>query len=129
MLHGDRACQLAALLDVELHIRDLGVVVELHAKAFQIVHHGQDDGLVLVIAGKAQGGKVRQTADVVDIAFEVQLHLQRAVPVLEGEHGAPVHPEVGVEHLIIKEIGDLFILQLLVRGKEQLHDLHSTLIG
>ena len=129
MLHGDRACQLAALLDIKLYIRDLGVVVELHAKAFQIVHHGQDDGLVLVIAGKAQGGKVRQTADVVDIAFEVQLHLQRAVPVLEGEHGAPVHPEVGVEHLIIKEIGDLFILQLLVRGKEQLHDLHSTLIG
>ena len=129
VLHGDRACQLAALLDVELHIRDLGVVVELHAEAFQIAHHGQDDGLVLVIAGKAQGGKVRQTADVVDIALEVQLHLQCAVPVLEGEHGAPVHPEVGVEHLVIKEIGDLFILQLLVRGEEQLHDLHGTLIG
>ena len=129
MHHGDRACQLAALLDVELHIRDLGVVVELHAKAFQIAHHGQDDGFVLIIAGKAQGGKVRQTADVVDIALEVQLHLQSAVPVLEGEHGAPVHPEVGVEHLVIEEIGDLFILQLLVRGKEQLHDLHGTLIG
>ena len=129
VLHGDRACQLAALLDVKLHIRDLGVVVELHAKAFQIVHHRQDDGLVLVIAGKAQSGKVRQTTDVVDIAFEVQLHLQRAVPVLESEHGAPVQPEVGVEHLVIEEIGDLFILQLLVRSKEQLHDLHGALIG
>ena len=129
VLHGDRACQLAALLDIELDIGDLGVVVELHAKAFQIVHHGQDDGFVLVIAGKAQGGKVRQTTDMVDIALEVQLHLQRAVPVLEGEHGAPVHPEVGVEHLVIEEIGDLLILQLLVRGEEQLHDLHGTLIG
>ena len=66
---------------------------------------------------------------VVDIALEVELHFQRAVPVLKGEHGAPVHPEVGGEHLIVKDIGDLFILQLLVRGEEELHDLHGTLIG
>ena len=51
------------------------------------------------------------------------------MPVLESEHGAPVQPEVGIEHLVIEEIGDLFILQLLVRGKEQLHDLHGALIG
>ena len=51
------------------------------------------------------------------------------MPVLKGEHGAPVEPEVGGEHLIVKEIGDLFILQLLIRGKEQLHDLHGTFVG
>ena len=128
MLHGDRACHLAAALNVELDVRDLGVVVELHAKALQVLDHGQDDGLILVVAGEAQGGKVRQAADVVDIALEIELHFQSTVPVFKGKHGAPVQPEVGVQHFIIKEIGDLLILQLLVGGEEELHDLHSTLI-
>ena len=43
----------------------------------------------------------------VDVAADVQLHLQSAMPVLEGEHGAPVHPEVRIEHLIVEEVGDL----------------------
>ena len=64
----------------------------------------------------------------VDIALEVELHLQRAVPVLKGEHGAPVQPEVGVQDFVIKEVGDLFIVQLLVRGHEQLQNLHGTLV-
>ena len=129
VLHGDRACHLAAALNVELDVRDLGVVVELHAKALQVLDHGQDDGLILVVAGEAQGGKVRQAADVVDIALDIQLHFQCTVPVLKGEHGAPVQPEVGIQHLIVKEVGDLLVLQLFVRGEEQLHDLHSALVG
>ena len=129
MIHGHAAGLLFAALDPELDIGDLGLVLEVHAVVLQVGDHGQDDGLVLVVAGKAQGGEIGQTADVVDIALEVELHLQRAVPVLKGEHGAPVHPEVGGEHLIVKDIGDLFILQLLVRGEEELHDLHGTLIG
>ena len=64
----------------------------------------------------------------VDITLEVELHFQSTVPVFKGKHGAPVQPEVGVQHFIIKEIGDLLILQLLVGGEEELHDLHSTLI-
>ena len=95
----------------------------------QVSDHGQDDGLVLVVAGKTQGGEIRQTADMVDIALEIELHFQSTVPVFKGKHSAPVQPEVGVQHLIVKEVGDLLILQLLVRGKEQLHDLHGTLIG
>ena len=129
VIHGHAAGLLFAALDPELDIGDLGLVLEVHAVILQVGDHGQDDGLVLVVAGKAQGGEIGQTADVVDIALEVELHLQRAVPVLKGEHGAPVHPEVGGEHLIVKDIGDLFILQLLVRGEEELHDLHGTLIG
>ena len=129
MLHNHAACLLALAIDIKFHVHDLGLIVELHAVVLQVSDHGQDDRFILVVAGKAQGGEIGQTADVVDIALEVELHLQRAVPVLEGEHGAPVHPEVGGEHLIVKDIGDLFILQLLVRGEEELHDLHGTLIG
>ncbi len=40
------------------------------------------------------------------------------MPVFKGKHGAPVQPEVGVQHFIIKEIGDLLILQLLVGVKK-----------
>ena len=113
---------------VKGHVDDLGVVVELHAEAFQVLDHGQDHRLILVVAGKAQGCEIRQTADMVDITLQVALHLQGAVPVLEGEHRAPVHPEIGVQHLIVEEVGDLFIVQLLIRGHEQLQDLHSALV-
>ena len=65
----------------------------------------------------------------VDIALQIQLHFQRAVPVFKGEHGAPVQPEVAVEHLVVKDIGDTLVLQLLIGGEEQLHDLHCALIG
>ena len=64
-----------------------------------------------------------------DIALDIQLHLQSAVPVLEGEHGAPVQPEVAAEHLIVEEVADALVLQLLVGGEEQLHDLHGALVG
>ena len=114
---------------VELHVGDLHAVMEPDVVALQILHHGQDHGLILVVLGEAQGGEVGQAADVVDIALDIQLHLQRAVPVLKGEHGAPVQPEVGVQHLVIEEVGDLLVLQVLVGGEEQLHDLHGALVG
>ena len=129
VLHGDGAGLFLAVLDLEADVRDLRLVLELHAVLLQVGDHGQDDGLVLVVPGKAQGGEIRQTADVVDIALEIELHLQCAVPVLEGKHGAPVEPEIRREHLIVKNVGDFLILQLLVRSEEELHDLHGTLIG
>ena len=113
---------------VKGNVCHLDAVMELHAIAFQVLDHGQDHGFILVVAGKAQGGEIRQAADVVDVALKVALHLQGAVPVLKGEHGAPVQPEVGVQDFVIKEVGDLFIVQLLVRGHEQLQNLHGTLV-
>ena len=114
---------------VEGDVRDLGVVVELNAEALQVLDHGQNHRLILVVAGEAQRRKVGQTADVVDVALQIALHLQRAVPVLKGEHRAPVHPEVGVQDLIVKEVGDLLVVQLLIGGHEQVHDLHGSLVG
>ena len=113
---------------VKGNVGHLDAVMELHAIAFQVLDHGQDHGFILVVAGKAQGGEIRQAADVVDVALKVALHLQGAVPVLKGKHGAPVQPEVGVQDFVIKKVGDLFIVQLLVRGHEQLQNLHSTLV-
>ena len=128
VLHNHAACLLALAIDIKFHVHDLGLIVELHAVVLQVSDHGQDDRFILVVAGKAQGGEIRQTADMVDIALKIELHFQSTVPVFKGKHGAPVQPEVGVQHFIIKEIGDLLILQLLVGGEEELHDLHSTLI-
>ena len=110
-------------------LHDLDAVVELDVVALQVLHHGQDHGLILVVLGEAQGGEVGQAADVVDIALDIELHLQGAVPVLKGEHGPPVEPEVGVQDLVVEVIRDLLVLQLLVGGEEELHDLHGALVG
>ena len=64
--------------------------------AFQVTHHRQDHGFILVILGKPQGLEIGQAADMMDEALDVQLHLQGAVPVFKGEHGAPVEPEITV---------------------------------
>ncbi len=95
----------------------------------QVLYHGQNHGFVLVVAGKAQRLEVGQAADVMDEALDIPLHFQGGVPVLEGEHGAPVKPEVGVQHLVAKEVSDAFVIELLIGGKEQLHDLHGSLVG
>ena len=128
MVYRDGAGLLAADFNVELHIRYLCLIKELDAVVFQVTGHGQDDGLILVIPGKTQGREIRQTADVVDIPLEVEFHFQSTVPVFKSKHGAPVKPEVGGENLLVKNIGDLFILQLLVRGEEEFHDLQRALI-
>ena len=124
----DGAARTLAATYLEHHVFDLGVKVELHTVRLEIALHGQDHRLVLVIAGEAQGAKVGQTRDVMDVAADIELHLERRVPVLKGEHGAPVHPEVRVEHLVVKEIGDGTIRQLLVGRKEQVHDLGCRLV-
>ena len=65
----------------------------------------------------------------VDIALDIELHFQGAVPVFKGKHRAPVEPEVGVEDLVVKEVCDALVLQVFIRGEKQLHDLHRTLVG
>ena len=115
MVYRDARRLLFARLEAELDVHDFRIVVELDAVVFQVGDHGQDDGLVLVIPGEAEGREVGQTADVVDIPLEVELHLEGAVPVLKGEHGAPVEPEVGVEHLIVKK-SVIFCPQAARRG-------------
>ena len=114
---------------VEFDICDLHAVVELDVVALEVLDHREDHGLVLVVLREAQRREVGKSADVVDIALDIELHLERAVPVFKGEHRAPIEPEVGIQDLVIEEVGDLLVLQLLVGGEEELHDLHRALVG
>ena len=114
---------------VELDVCDLHAVVELDVVALEVLDHREDHGLVLVILREAQRREVGQTPDVVDIALDIELHLECAVPVFKGEHRAPIEPEIGIQDLVIEEVGDLLVLQLLVGGEEELHDLHRALVG
>ena len=62
-------------------------------------------------------------------SLNIQLHLQSTVPVFKGKHGSPVKPEIRGKYLIIKEILYFLIIQILIFGKEQLHDLHAALLA
>ena len=107
----------------------MGIELEVDTVGLKVVHHGQDHGLVLVVPREAQGREIGQAAQMVHEAGDVALHLQRRVPILKGEHRAPVQPEVRVQHLIGEVLGDDLVLQLLLRGEEQVHDFHAGLVG
>ena len=118
-----------SVIAAEAHISHVGVELEVDAVGLKIVHHGQDHGLVLVVPGEAQSREVGQAAQMVHEAGDVALHLKGRVPILKGEHGAPVQPEVRVQHLIGEVLGDDLVLQLLFRGEEQVHDFHAGFVG
>ena len=120
--------QLSLRVGVKFHVDHLGVVVELDAVGFQVLEHGQNHGLILVVAGKPQGLEVRQAADVVDEPLDIPFHLQSRMPVFKGEHGTPVKPEVGIQHFVVKVVGDTLIIELLIRREEKTHDLHSRFV-
>ena len=125
----DALCKLAGRGAVEFHVHDLDAIVELDAEALEILDHRQNHGLILIILCEAQGLEIGQTADVVDETLDIELHFQRAVPVFECEHCAPVEPEVRVEDLIVEEVRNALVLQVFIRREKQLHDLHRALVG
>ena len=125
----DRLGNLALRRAVEQHVHNLHAEMELHSHLFKVFHHRQDHRFILIILRKAQRLEIRQAADMVDVALQIQLHFQRAVPVFKGKHRAPVEPEVAVEYLVVENIGNALILQLLVRREEQLHNFRRALIG
>ena len=84
--------------------------LDAHAAGFKILHEREDHALVLVVLREAQRAEVRQTVDVVDVAAEIALHLQRARPALEGEHRLPVQPEVRAPEALGQHLGDLLVL-------------------
>ena len=124
----DLAGYLLVALCFNNDIADIHAVFDADAVGFQILHQRQDHALVLIILGKAQGAEVGQAIDVVDIAAQVALHFQGAGPLLEGEHGLPVEPEVGAPKALGQHLGDLLILQVLFRGDEQLGKGHGAFL-
>ena len=83
-------CHLFAVIDIKNNICHFGVELEVHTCCLQILLHGKDQRLVLVVLGEFQGTEVRQSGNMMDESLEVKLHFQCAVPVLESEHGSPV---------------------------------------
>ena len=86
----DSLCHLFAVIDIKNNICHFGVELEVHTCCLQILLHGKDQRLVLVVLGELQGTEVRQSGNMMDESLEVKLHFQCAVPVLESEHGSPV---------------------------------------
>ena len=128
-LRGQLAVVVFGVVATEAHVGHMGVELEVHAVRLKVVHHRQDHGLVLVVPRETQGREIGQAAQMVHEAGDVALHLQCRVPILKGEHRAPVQPEVRVQHLIGEVLGDDLVLQLLLRGEEQVHDFHAGLVG
>ena len=117
-----------ATADLEIDVLHLHVVVELHAESFQILDHWQNHRLILVVTGKTQRTEVRQSANMMDISTDIQLHFQRTMPIFKSEHSAPVHPEIRIENLIVEIIRNFLAVQFLIRSEEQFHDLHRGFV-
>ena len=120
---------LFALPDVKEDIGNFSAELEIHPRLFQVFLHGQNQRFVLVVAGELEGTEIRQPGDVVDETLEIQLHFQGAVPVFEGKHGAPVQPEGGIKHLVVKDIFDGLVVEVLVLGHEQFDDFHAGFLA
>ena len=115
--------------DIKNHIGDSGVILELDAVGLQVLHHWKDQGLVLVIFCELKRRQIRESADVMDETLDIKLHLQSAVPILKGEHGSPVEPEIGSEKFLCEDVVYLFVIQILILCEEELHDLHSGFVA
>ena len=124
----DLAGYLLVALCFNNDIADIHAVFDADTVALQVLDQRQNHAFILVILGETQGAEVGQAIDVVDIAAQVALHFQGAGPLLEGEHGLPVEPEVGAPKAFRQDFGDLFILQVLFRGNEQLGKGHGAFL-
>ena len=51
------------------------------------------------------------------------------MPVLKREHRAPVQPEITGEEFVVEDVGNLFVIEILVLREEQLHDLHRRFVA
>ena len=51
--------------------------------------------------------------------MQVQLHLERGMPLFEREHGAPVEPEIAGEKIVAHHFIDAFGLHFLARGEKE----------
>ena len=88
--------------------------------ALKIPNQWQNHALVLVVLGKAQSCKVRQTVNMVTESAKIALHLKSRGPSLERKHGLPIKPEVSVPERIRKHVANLFALKVFLGSHKQL---------
>ena len=87
-------CLLFLGSNIKLNIYNFGIIMELHSEAFQIFYHGEYHRFILIVPCKSQRLEIGQTAYMMNITLDIQLHFKCAVPVFKGEHCAPVEPKV-----------------------------------
>ena len=119
---------LFAAFEFKFYVGDLCIIFKLYVVCFQITDERQNQGFILIVFGEFECRKVRKSADVMDKTLDIQLHFQRRMPGLKGEHGAPVEPEVGLKEFRVEYIGDLFVVELFVWCHEQFDDAHSCFV-
>ncbi len=123
----DAACDLVIGCNIECDIHHLRVELNLDALLTKPCDQRQHERLVLVVLSELQCAEVRQAVDVVNETLNVELHLQGAVPLLEGKHRSPVEPEVGVEEILAEDFVDSLFVELFGQSKDEINNFLSRL--
>ena len=114
---------------IKLHIGHSCVIFKSNTVLLQIMYQGKNQRFILVVGSKFQAGEVGDVVRMMDEACQVAAHLNSTVPVFEGKHSAPEQPEIRLEEVLGEYIGDFFIIQFLLWGKNQSSQFHDSLIG
>src|SRR5271165_6548533 len=91
---------LSLALDLHGKIMDARAELSLDALFAEPSDQRPDKAVVLVVFREHQRRHVLQAVDQVEEAVHVELHFQKAVPVLEGKHGPPKDPEIALEQAL-----------------------------
>ena len=121
-------CDFFVTLSLDDDVFHIHAVLDPNPMGFQILYQRHNQALILVQLGEPEGAEVGQAVDMMDIAAEVAFHFQGAGPALEGKHGLPVDPEVGLPEGVRQYIGNFLALQILFRGDEQLGQSHGRFL-
>ncbi|KIU01500.1 hypothetical protein QU38_01300, partial [Staphylococcus aureus] len=82
-------------------------------------HQGADEAVILIVLGENQRRQIRQPVDRIKETVHVELHFEKALPVLECEHGAPQIPEVGLEKAGAEILLDGEVVEILLALQHQ----------
>ena len=105
---------------VDNDVLDIHTIVNAYAVILKIPNQRQNHTLILVVLGKTQRSKVRQTVNMVTESAQIALHLKSRGPSLERKHGLPIKPEVSVPERIRKYVTNLLALKVLLGSHKQL---------
>ena len=116
-------------LDPDVHIRDRRAGDEVHAVIGQIDLQRTDQAVVLVVLGAQDAPQALDEVKLVHEAHSIAAHLDQAVIGLEGQHGAPVVPELALEERRAEPLLDGHIFQLIFLRQHHLDHLLLDLRG
>ena len=113
-------CDFFVSLCFDNDIFNVHAVFDRHTVSLEIFHKGKNHAFILIIFGETQSAEIGQSVDMVDIAAEIAFHFKCARPALEGKHGLPIEPEVGIPEGVGQHVGNFLVLKLLFGGQKKL---------